>query len=264
LRRVDLSIALTRYNEINARRLQPKQVRVVNNGIPDPCPDFATTVLPRRAARVAARRALLAGQPAGAAPAPEAGDDPQVVHVLFLAQCTREKGVFDTLAGAALAQAKLRAAGSPLTLSLVISGEFVTAAERAEFLEQLARAKQHLPVEVLGFVSGEQKRQVLARADVFCFPTYYRNENQPLNLLEALAFGLPIVTTRWRSVHEALPPGALGVVDPQQPAQIAEALLAALSEDSAAASRAQFLQHFTVERHLEELARAIRSVAVPG
>ena len=54
-------------------------------------------------------------------------------------------------------------------------------------------------VQYLGFVSGDQKHQLLREADLFCFPTYYENENQPVNLIEAMAFGLPILTTRWRS-----------------------------------------------------------------
>ena len=39
----------------------------------------------------------------------------------------------------------------------------------------------------------------LRDADLFCFPTFYQNENQPVNLIEAMAFGLPVVTTRWRT-----------------------------------------------------------------
>jgi len=39
------------------------------------------------------------------------------------------------------------------------------------------------------------------------------NENQPVNLIEAMAFGLPVLTTRWRSLPEALPPGYTGLRD---------------------------------------------------
>ena len=44
-------------------------------------------------------------------------------------------------------------------------------------------------VQYFGFVSGAQKNQLLREADLFCFPTYYENENQPVNLIEAMAFG---------------------------------------------------------------------------
>jgi hypothetical protein len=42
------------------REIMPQRVRVVSNGIPDPCPDFRQKVLPRRLARFAAREKLLA------------------------------------------------------------------------------------------------------------------------------------------------------------------------------------------------------------
>ena len=47
-RPVDLSIVLSRYNFADAEKLLSRQIRVVNNGIPDPCPDFDATILPRR------------------------------------------------------------------------------------------------------------------------------------------------------------------------------------------------------------------------
>ena len=77
-------------------------------------------------------------------------------------------------------------------------------------------------VQYLGFVSGDQKNQLLREADLFCFPTYYENENQPVNLIEAMAFGLPILTTRWRSLPELFPANYPGLVNVRSPEQIAE------------------------------------------
>ena len=65
----------------------------------------------------------------------------------------------------------------------------------------------------------------MREADLFCFPTRYIGENQPVNLIEAMAFGLPIVTTRWRSLPEMLPLNYPGLVDSQSPEQIAAALI---------------------------------------
>jgi glycosyltransferase involved in cell wall biosynthesis len=115
-------------------------------------------------------------------------------------------------------------------------------------------------VEYLGFVSGERKEQILREADVFCFPTCYFGENQPVNLIEAMAFGLPIVTTRWRSLPEMLPPDYPGLVDPQSPEQVAAGLIRLMDEKSGEAMRENFLGRFTLERHLENLARAFHEV----
>ena len=111
-------------------------------------------------------------------------------------------------------------------------------------------------VQYLGFVSGEQKNQLLREADLFCFPTYYENENQPVNLIEAMAFGLPILTTRWRSLPELFPANYAGLVNVRSPEQIADGLLALLTGEIGEGFRDIFLRSFTLERHLSGLAEA--------
>ena len=111
-------------------------------------------------------------------------------------------------------------------------------------------------VQYLGFVSGEQKNQLLREADLFCFPTYYENENQPVNLIEALAFGLPILTTRWRSLPELFPANYPGLVNVRSPEQLADGLLALMTIETGEGFRDIFLRSFTLERHLAGLAEA--------
>jgi glycosyltransferase involved in cell wall biosynthesis len=100
----------------------------------------------------------------------------------------------------------------------------------------------------------------LRDADLFCFPTQYLGENQPVNLIEAMAFGLPIVTTQWRSLPEMLPPDYPGLVSGQSPHEIAVALFILMSGRTGEQLRGNFLERFTLERHLVSLAEAIRSV----
>src|SRR4051794_12624049 len=59
MKQVDLSITLSQYNRADAEKLFSRQVRIVSNGIPDPCPDFDRQILARRRARFAARKKLL-------------------------------------------------------------------------------------------------------------------------------------------------------------------------------------------------------------
>ena len=76
-----------------------------------------------------------------------------------------------------------------------------------------------------------------------------------------MAFGLPIVTTRWRSMPEMLPPDYPGLVDPQSPEQIAAALIRLMNEKIRRKRCAtHFFRRFTLERHLDDLAEAIHSV----
>ncbi len=261
---VDLSIVLSRFNFTDAEKLLSRRTRIVDNGIPDPCPDFAMTVQPRRRARYIARGKLLAGEKPDAREMADAGGDPQMVKVLFLAHCSHDKGLFTSVEAVLAANRQLAAQGSAVRMKLAIGGSFVSAVEKAEF-DRLVQAREYAEtVEYLGFVSGPEKKRVLIETDIFCFPTCYFGENQPVNLIEAMAFGLPIVTTRWRSLPEMLPPDYPGLIDSQSPEQVAAALLKLMSERSGEAVRENFLARFTVERHLENLARAMRSVETPA
>src|ERR1035441_3931238 len=263
MKQVDLSIVLSKYNRADAEKLFSREIRVVSNGIPDPCPEFTDKVLPRRRARFAARRKLVSGQALNAADLQDTGGEPQLIQILYLAHCTREKGLFDTLEAVTLANQRLRQRKAPVSLRLQVTGGFVREAEKAEFEERLAEPGMAEMVQYLGFVSGDQKNQLLRDADVFCFPTYYENENQPVNLIEAMAFGLPILTTRWRSLPELFPADYAGLVNIRSAEQIADGLLALLNGETGEGFRDSFLRSFTLERHLSSLAEAFTQIELP-
>jgi glycosyltransferase involved in cell wall biosynthesis len=257
---VDLSLVLSKYNFADAEKFLSRRVCVVSNGIPDPCPDFAQTDLPRRRARFAARAKLFAGETLATGENAFAGGDPQFVKVLFLAHCTREKGLFAAMNGIAAANQKLAAQNSPVQMKLIVAGNFVTPDEKEEF-DRLIKMPQFAGiVEYLGFISGAEKTRALRNADIFCFPTRYLGENQPVNLIEAMAFGLPIVTTRWRSLPEMLPENYPGLVATQSPDEIAGTLLKLARQEAGEQLRENFVTQFTLALHLAKLGDAIRSV----
>jgi glycosyltransferase involved in cell wall biosynthesis len=280
MKQVDLSIVLSNYNRRDAEKLFSRQIQVVSNGIPDPCPHFESEVLPRRKARFAARQKLLSGEDLTAPELESSGGDPYIFKVLFLAHCTREKGLFDTLDAVALANAKLALSNQPLRMHLTVAGEFLNAAEQREFVERIARPDLELPdmplggagsiapevnrlarhscVTYKGFVSGKEKNQVYAESDCLCFPTYYYAESFGLVLVEALAFGLLLVTTRWRSIPELLPCDYPGLVDIRSPEKVAAALLVMVAGGGGESFRERFIHHFTLERHLASLVEAIQ------
>ena len=252
VRPVNLSIVLSRYNEADAAKLLSEKIRVVHNGIPDPCPDFEQTIAPQRRERFAERQKIFSGGKNGSAPV--------TVNVLFIAHCSREKGLFAAAEAVLLANRALAAGGLPMQLKLTAAGNFVTEEEKQEFARLRENSRFALAIEHAGFVSGERKDRLLHEADLFLFPTQYLGENQPVNLIEAMAYGVPIVTTRWRSLPEMLPENYPGLVAGQQPEPIADAIRRVLAVDSGEKLRGHFVAHYTIERHLATLADAIRSV----
>jgi len=260
MKRVDLSIVLSLFNRADAEKIFSRQIRVVSNGIPDPCPEFQRQVLPRRKARFAVRRKLLTNQPLTEEDMQHTEGAPNIVRVLYLAHCTREKGLFDTISGIALARQRLAERKFAISLRLQIAGTFVSSQQKAEFERLLTQPGMGELIEYFGFVSGEQKNRLLRDADLFCFPTYYENENQPVNLIEAMAFGLPILTTRWRSVPELFPANYPGLVDIRSPEQIANVMPALMTGEAGDGFRDIFLRNFTLERYLTGLAEAFGKV----
>jgi glycosyltransferase involved in cell wall biosynthesis len=252
-RPVDLSLVLSRYNFADAEKLLSHRIRVVNNGIADPCPDFMETLWPRRLEAFAVRKQIFSGDIPAA---------PLVLSVLFIAHCSREKGIFAAAEGVLCANRLLAARRLPLQLKLIAAGHFVDDREHVEFNRLCENPLFAATVRHVGFVSGEQKLRLLRESALFLFPTQYLGENQPVNLIEAMAFGLPLVTTRWRSLPEMLPPDYPGLVVGQNPEEIAAAIIKVLAEESGEPLRRHFCQHFTLERHLACLAAAIQSVAV--
>lgn len=276
--RPDLSLALSVPSMRSALWMRSRRVEIVPNGIPDPCPDFEETLLPLRQARLARRKGAPAEAPGRGeglkqsqvlspsrkdAPSPDPShEDPlrgsaaprEIIRfkVLFLAHCTREKGLFDTLEGVALANARL-AESAPLRLELTVAGLFMDPKDRAEFDERIARPDLAGAVQYAGFISGEDKDRLLRESDCLAFPTYYPAEGQPVNLIEAMAYGLPAVTSRWRAIPEILVSEYPAFVPPQAPERIAAAFERLLFHDDFVGLRRHFLANFTEHRHLERL-----------
>ena len=269
---VDNSIVLSPCNRGDAEKLLPHRVAVVGNGIPDPCPEFETQLLPRRQKRQAVRASLLAGKQLSPAELEGAGEQPHVFRVLFLAHCIREKGLFDALEGVALANQKLARENAPVRVHLTVAGSFVNPEEQAEFERRCTAADfrggastngRQFPerlVSYAGFAGGEIKARLLEESDCMCFPTYYYAESFGLVVIEAMAFGMPVITSRWRSLPGIMMPDRPGLVDVRQPGQIAEELLRLMLESEFIALRQHFLAHFTIEKHLQRLAAELRMI----
>ncbi len=108
---------------------------------------------------------------------------PETLNIVFLARVEKEKGVFILLDAYKSLLSKYN------NLKLQIAGDGKALEELSERIKN-----ESVPnVELLGFIDGNNKAKLLSEASIFVFPTYYK-EGMPNSILEAFAFGLPVVT----------------------------------------------------------------------
>ncbi len=103
--------------------------------------------------------------------------------------------------------------------------------------------------------------RLLPAFSLFCLSS--RLEGLGTSLLDAMAFGLPVVATTAGGIPEAVEDGVTGrLVPPQDPAALADALLAVLADEGGrralgAAGRRRFLERFTADRMVEGTLRVL-------
>jgi glycosyltransferase involved in cell wall biosynthesis len=102
----------------------------------------------------------------------------------FLSNLSAEKGVFEFLDVCTAAQS----AGLPLQAKL--AGPFQDTETERRVRAQLQELTN---VEYVGPQYGEAKTRFYQGIDVLLFPTRYRNEAEPLVVLEAMREGLPVI-----------------------------------------------------------------------
>jgi glycosyltransferase involved in cell wall biosynthesis len=192
------------------------------------------------------------------------------VRLLFLSNLLVEKGYLDCVDALVHVQrllpdvqVKLILAGAPL----LGQDEYRDA---ADLEESLGKHIRYLGLEnsvaIVGVVMNEAKLRLLADAHIALLPTYYRNEGQPIALIEAMASGLPFVATAWRGIRDLADCDAGIFVPPKSPLEIADAVVQLVRDPrryermsaNAVAVSAQYAQELHIDRMMTILHDACR------
>jgi len=110
-----------------------------------------------------------------------------------------------------------------------------------------------------GVVRGKQKQEFLKNAHVFILPTRYPWEGQPVSIIEALAFGTPVISTQFRGIPELVIDGYNGFfTEPDAPEQIASHVRSLVRDPGmyrtfSENAIAHYHKNFTQEQHLKRL-----------
>lgn len=143
-----------------------------------------------------------------------------IKKLLFPARLIRAKGLYTVIQALALVQQKREDVG------LTIAGD----GEDADAARQLAAELKLKNTQFTGIVHGEEKYRLFEQSHLLCFPTEY-GEGFPNTIVEAMAFGLPVITRPVGGVSDFFEHGRHGYIsDSVEPAVFAGFIEQALAD----------------------------------
>lgn len=140
--------------------------------------------------------------------------------------------------------------------------------EHGALLAQVRRLGLEEQVAILGAVASDAEvRRWYARASVFCLPS--EQEGFGIVFLEAMAAGLPVVSTTAAAIPEVVPDGRAGLlVAPRDPAALAAALLRLLGDPELQNRCRSFgrehVRQFSWDRVAERFLEAVEPLLPPA
>lgn len=168
-------------------------------------------------------------------------------RLLFLSNLIRSKGVPILLDACKILQDE----GLDFDCELVgkETGDYSATTLETEIQDKSLSGRVHY----VGPKYGTDKWSALAGADIFVFPSWYSAECFPLVLLEAMAAGLPVVTTDEGAIPDIVRDGENGFICPvHDPRSVADAIRkllidSGLRKKMGECGRRRFQEGFTAE-----------------
>jgi glycosyltransferase involved in cell wall biosynthesis len=123
--------------------------------------------------------------------------DSGAFKVLFLARLQKAKGIYELIEAVGLLKKK------GYNIKLIIAGSG---------LEESAIRREYKYdwIKMIGYVEGKEKARAYQCADIYVLPSY--TEGMPNSVLEAMAFGLPVVCSNVGSLPEIIVEGVNGSI----------------------------------------------------
>lgn len=184
--------------------------------------------------------------------APVSGRNSGGLKVLYIGNLQPSKGIEDVLEALILIKDK----GGQADFHVDVAGDWLDGITRDKCLRVVD--ENNLPVTFRPPVTGMDKFNFLSGADIFIFPPR-EPEGHPWVIVEAMAAGLPIISTDQGAITESVIDGVNGfIVEKRNPEQIAEKIKLLIENPElrikmGEQSRRLYEENFTEEKMVEKL-----------
>ena len=149
--------------------------------------------------------------------------------LLFLARIEKEKGIFTALAAMKILQSDF----PNLRLKVVGDGGALQEAKRFTIESKIDN------VEFFGMLTGDKISDVFMQSDIYLLPTW--SEGMPTSILEAMAFGLPVITRPVGGICDFFINEKMGeLVESKNPVDFALAIRKILENNSVLRNTSEF------------------------
>ncbi len=173
--------------------------------------------------------------------------------VLFVAaHFYKEKGVWEVLNAVPLVTNRYK------DVQFIFVGGGKEEDAMHQFCRQIGRKKY---VKFTGHVFNEDIIKIYLSADIFVLPTYY-SEGFPIVILEAMAAGLPVISTPIRAIPEIIEDGVNGfLIQPKDPVAVAEKIIQLIEDKTLRTTiRENNLKKVREKYDLEPVARTFEDI----
>ena len=144
----------------------------------------------------------------------------KTLKVLYLARLEKQKGILELIDSINLLVKQ------DLAIVLTIAGDGPILNEVIQKVEKLNLQKT---INIVGYVRGKEKIDVFNTHDIYCLPTQY-GEGMPNSILEAMAFGMGIVTCPVGGIVDFFDTNKMGtLLNTIDPNEIAKAISSMIS-----------------------------------
>lgn len=119
------------------------------------------------------------------------------INILFLAVITKRKGIFDLIEAIKLLTEDRKY--TDYKINVIVAG---TGIEESQAKQRIKELKLEKNFQFKGWVNNKEKLKLLSQSQIFVLPSY--NEGLPMSILEAMSYGIPIISTSVGSIEDAI------------------------------------------------------------